>query len=89
MWPLYFLLVMSAVACCAFGIDKLCACCGWRRIPESGLLALCLLGGAPGAAVGMLLFHHKVSKAKFRYVVPLLAICTVAAGFIIFKEVIV
>ncbi len=88
MWPLYFLAGINFIAFCAFGVDKFCAIRQKQRIPEATLLALCLLGGALGAAVGMILFHHKVSKPKFRYSVPALFIFYLIAIFMIMREVI-
>ena len=37
------------------------------RIPEAVLLGVGLAGGAPGALLGMRLFHHKTRRAYFRW----------------------
>ena len=52
------------------GADKFYAKTGRWRIPEKVLLGLGLVGGSLGLAVGMILFHHKVSKPAFRFGVP-------------------
>ena len=52
------------------GLDKLFAKKGAWRIPEKVLLGFALFGASFGLAVGMLLFHHKVSKPLFRFGVP-------------------
>ena len=53
--------VMSFLALLAFGVDKARAADGGRRIPELTLLCLAALGGACGAILGSLLFHHKIN----------------------------
>ncbi len=57
-----------------FAIDKLKALAGRRRIPEAVLLIACLLGGALGGLLAMLLCWHKVRKPVFLITVPLLFI---------------
>lgn len=60
---------MSLITFAVWGIDKAAAVSGNWRIPERTLLGLTLLGGAPGAALGMFLFHHKTRKPPFKGVV--------------------
>ena len=66
-----YLAAINAVSFIAFGIDKLCAKIKGRRISEKALLTISALGGALGAAIGMVLFHHKTSKPRFRYSIPI------------------
>ena len=40
------------------------------RIPESTLIGIASIGGGAGALAGMLIFHHKTRKWKFRIFVP-------------------
>ena len=54
-----------------YGIDKRKAVHHRWRIPERVLILCAFLGGAAGALLGMLLFHHKTRKWKFRILVPL------------------
>lgn len=42
-----------------YGLDKLLAIKGCRRIPEATLLTFAFLTGSVGAMLGMALFHHK------------------------------
>ncbi|MFZ4928917.1 DUF1294 domain-containing protein [Chryseobacterium sp. Mn2064] len=60
-----FLLIVNLITFGAFGFDKWQARKHQWRISENTLLGLSLLGGVVGAALGMILFHHKVSKKSF------------------------
>ncbi len=61
--PIYA--VVSAITFVAFGVDKRRAGRNERRIPERTLHALELLGGWPGALLGMQVFRHKRRKAAY------------------------
>ncbi|HWS42520.1 MAG TPA: DUF1294 domain-containing protein, partial [Pseudoflavonifractor sp.] len=39
------------------------------------------LGGAPGAALGMYVFHHKTRHPRFRYGLPALLLAQVGLAF--------
>lgn len=60
------------------GLDKLFAKKGSWRIPEKVLLGFALLGASVGLVVGMLLFHHKVSKPVFRFGAPVMLVLHLA-----------
>jgi uncharacterized membrane protein YsdA (DUF1294 family) len=60
-----FLLIANLITFGVFGFDKLQAKKHQRRISENILLGLSLAGGILGAASGMILFNHKVSKKSF------------------------
>lgn len=66
-----YLAAVSLAAFCLYGIDKHRAVHGRWRIPEKVLILAAFLGGAAGALFGMLVFHHKTRKPKFRILVPL------------------
>ncbi len=67
----YYYLIINIFAFIFYGIDKKKAEAGKWRISEAILILLAVLGGAFGAALGMLVFHHKTKKNKFRITVPL------------------
>ncbi len=60
-----YLAVINLVALAAFGIDKLAAVAGARRISEANLLLFAFVGGSPGAYAGRHLFRHKTRKQPF------------------------
>ncbi|SIR51079.1 MULTISPECIES: DUF1294 domain-containing protein [unclassified Chryseobacterium] len=60
-----FLLIMNLITFGVFGFDKWQAQKHQWRISENTLLLLSILGGILGAASGMILFNHKVSKKSF------------------------
>ena len=72
--------VMSVLAFGAAGWDKYCAVKGRRRVPESRLLGLGLLGGSPGLVAGMLLFRHKTSKTSFRLAAGAIVLAQIGFG---------
>ena len=59
------LAAINLVAFLAFGIDKILAENGERRIAETTLLQLALFGGIGGAYAGRALFNHKTRKQPF------------------------
>lgn len=73
-----YLSLINVVAFCCYGIDKRKAIKSKWRIPEARLILLAALGGAFGAALGMIVFHHKTRKTKFRILVPLFLVIWIA-----------
>jgi len=71
------MIVMNVAAFILFGVDKYKAKRNRWRIPEGTLLLFCLLLGGIGGWAGMLFFHHKTRKWKFRILVPLFAVVDV------------
>jgi uncharacterized membrane protein YsdA (DUF1294 family) len=51
-----------------FAADKMQAKAGGTRVPEKVLHTLVLLGGTAGGLASMLLFQHKIRKARFQAV---------------------
>lgn len=60
--------VLGAVTFILYGMDKASAAGGGRRVPESSLHILGLMGGWPGALVAQRLLHHKTRKTSFQVV---------------------
>ena len=69
-----WVIFMSVIAFLLYGLDKYRAIHHRWRIPEQTLILAALAGGAPGALLGMRMFHHKTRKWKFRILVPLATI---------------
>ncbi|HBP24387.1 MAG TPA: DUF1294 domain-containing protein [Oribacterium sp.] len=65
-----WVVLMSILSFLLYGVDKYKAIHHRWRVPEQTLLLSAFLGGAPGALLGMQLFHHKTRKWKFRLLVP-------------------
>ena len=64
------ILAVNAAVMLLYGLDKLKAQRGMWRIPERVLIGAAVFG----AAAGMLVFHHKTRKLKFRIAIPLIMI---------------
>ena len=84
---LYYLAIINVLAFVLYGVDKKKAENEKYRIPESRLILVAVLGGAYGAFLGMIIFHHKTRKTKFRIVVPLfLCLNVIATGFCLYSN---
>lgn len=59
------LTALNALTVLLYGLDKIAARNGWRRIPEFILHLLALLGGWPGAVLAQRVFRHKTENAPF------------------------
>ena len=79
LWPI----TMSVAAFIVFARDKALAKAGERRIPETTLLSLAILGGSPGALLGMLICHHKTKKAPFAVGVPVILLVHAALVWVL------
>lgn len=76
-----FLSVVNFLTLLFFYADKERAIAGDRRIPESNLLGLALIGGSPAALIGRKLFRHKTKKEPFSTI--LLIIVALQIGTVI------
>ena len=84
---LILLALLSLVAFLLYGLDKWKAKSGKWRIPELWLLGIGLLGGGPGALLGMYLFHHKTRHWYFWIVNVLgLLLCLMTAALLKFQS---
>lgn len=61
-----WLLLASVLTFVIYAGDKMAARKSWRRVPESTLLVLGLVGGWPGAVLSQQLFRHKTQKQPFK-----------------------
>lgn len=75
-----YLVAVSLVTFCFYGIDKRQAIHHNGRIPEAWLHLLALAGGTIGAFIGQQFFRHKTKKWKFRLIFIIIAV--LQAGFI-------
>ena len=72
-----WLIVINLIAFFAMGRDKHKARTGAWRTPEATLFLLAIIGGSVGSILGMLVFHHKTRKWKFRIGMPLILIAQI------------
>lgn len=72
-----YLIIINILSFILFGIDKYKAIHKKNRIPEIVLLFISLLGGSLGGLIGMILFHHKTKKIKFKILIPLFLIINI------------
>lgn len=81
----YYLIIINALAFIMYGVDKKKAEKDKFRISESRLVLVAVLGGVYGTGLGMLLFHHKTKKTKFRVVIPTFLILNlICVGLILY-----
>lgn len=65
------LALINAYALFLMSYDKRAAKENAFRIPENSLLTTAGLGGSLGAALGMVLFHHKTKHLRFVLLIPI------------------
>ncbi|WP_326524931.1 DUF1294 domain-containing protein [Sphingomonas sp.] len=70
----FVLLGINVVTFMTFGDDKARAINGLRRVRESDLLGLALIGGSPAAFLARRHFRHKTRKQPFSTWLALIAI---------------
>jgi len=63
---LVFIVIVNAAAFVLFMLDKHLAQERMRRVPESTLLLVALVGGSAGAIAGQQYWRHKTQKEPFR-----------------------
>ena len=64
----------------SWGVDKWKARHNRWRVPERAFFCVALLGGTPGALLGMWTFRHKTRHWYFRYGLPALLLAQLALG---------
>lgn len=76
-------LIWNVITFLMMGIDKWKAKHNKRRISEKTLLISAFLMGAVGSGAGMLVFHHKTRKLKFKILVPAALLRNIAVPAVI------
>ena len=66
-----YIVLINLLSFLLFGIDKYLAIKKKRRISEKTLILMMYIGGIVGSLLGMLFFHHKTKKDKFKILVPI------------------
>lgn len=79
-----YLGIMTLVTFLVMGIDKRKAVKQRRRIPESTLFLLAVIGGSVGGILGIYAFRHKTLHKQFTIGFPIILILQVALGIFIF-----
>lgn len=69
-YAIVYYVIINIIAFILYYADKRKAEQSKRRIPERSLLFYSFLGGSIGSYLGMLVWHHKTRKPKFRIWVP-------------------
>ena len=67
---LFWVLCASLLDFALMGVDKWKARHNRWRVPERAFFCVALLGGTPGALLGMWTFRHKTRHWYFRYGLP-------------------
>ena len=84
-WLCYFIFI-NIFAFIVYGVDKKKAKDGKWRISESFLILTAVMGGALGAFLGMIVWHHKTRKKKFTITVPVLLGLQIVCHIFIFYQ---
>ena len=85
-WVFGWLALATIVTFASFGIDKVQARRGGRRIAERTLLAMVFVGGTIGALVAMPVFRHKTVKSSFRWkLAGVLVVQAVIIGVVVWR----
>lgn len=79
LWIAALWLIWNLFTFLQMGMDKRKAVKEKQRISEKTLLLSAFFMGAVGSGAGMLAFHHKTKKWKFRILVPLALAVNLAA----------
>lgn len=69
-----YLILLNIISFIIMGIDKILAIKFKKRVSEHTLLTLSIFGGCYGTLLAMIIFRHKIRKAKFYITVPILCI---------------
>lgn len=79
-WLALWLLAASVLDFSLMGADKRRAKAHRRRVPEKVFFWVAVLGGSPGAILGMWIFRHKTRHWYFKYGPPAILLAQLALG---------
>ena len=79
-WLALWLLAASVLDFSLMGADKRRAKAHRRRVPEKVFFWVAVLGGSPGAILGMWIFRHKTRHWYFKYGLPAILLVQLALG---------
>lgn len=79
-WLALWLLAASVLDFSLMGADKRRAKAHRRRVPEKVFFWVAVLGGSPGAILGMWIFRHKTRHWYFKYGLPAILLAQLALG---------
>ena len=79
-WALLWMLALSLADFALMGVDKRRAKRGAWRVKERTFFLLALLGGSPGALLGMWTFRHKTRHWYFKFGLPAILSAQIALG---------
>lgn len=84
-YVLLWCLTLSLADFALMGADKRRAKRSAWRVPEKWFFVLAILGGAPGAILGMWTFRHKTRHWYFKYGLPGILILQAGAAWLILR----
>lgn len=79
-WLALWVLAASVLDFSLMGADKRRAKAHRRRVPEKVFFWVAVLGGSPGAILGMWTFRHKTRHWYFKYGLPAILLAQLALG---------
>ena len=79
-WLLIWVLALSMLDFVLMGVDKRKAKKHRWRVPEKTFFLIALVGGSPGAILGMYAFRHKTRHWYFKWGLPAILIAQLALG---------
>jgi uncharacterized membrane protein YsdA (DUF1294 family) len=80
-----YLLLVGALGLLLIGFDKRSAKIESERVPELCFVLITLAGGFSGVVLGMLVFHHKISKRSFQLKIAVSALVSVVVLLILIR----
>ena len=79
-WLLIWVLALSMLYFVLMGVDKRKAKKHRWRVPEKAFFLIALVGGSPGAILGMYAFRHKTRHWYFKWGLPAILVAQLALG---------